>query len=90
LEQQFILGLTVLSRKQPGGVRSAKQRRSELMNIFINEIRQGLIELEIQIHSVLHIIVGENEPIRSLQPARLDKILAQLDANEIANANGRE
>ena len=48
-EQQFILGLTALSRKQPGGVRSAKQRRSELMNIFINEVRQQLIELEVQI-----------------------------------------
>ncbi len=52
-EQQFILRLTALSWKQPGGVRPAKQRWSELMNIFVDEVGQGLIELEVQIDAVL-------------------------------------
>ena len=33
------------------------------MNVFIDEVGQGLIELEVQIDTVLDIIMRENEPI---------------------------
>jgi hypothetical protein len=46
-KHESILRLTSLTREQPGGIRTAKQRRSELLNIFVNEVRQGLIELEV-------------------------------------------
>ena len=64
-------GLTALAREQPGGIRSAKQRRPELMNVFVDEVGQGLIELEVQIDTVLYVIVRENEPVRrsSAHPA---------------------
>ena len=78
------LRLTSFAWEQPGGIRSAKQRRPELMNVFVDEVGQRLIELEVQIDSVLHVIMRENEPIGRVQPARLDQVLAQLDADEIA------
>ena len=83
-EHERRLRLTALAREQPGGIRAAKQRRPELMNVFVDEVGQRLIELEIQIDPVLHIIVRENEPVGRVQPARLDQVLAQLDADEIA------
>src|ERR1019366_8893566 len=81
---------TALAREQPGGIRSVKHRRPEIMDVFVDEIGQGLVELEVEIDAVLHIIMRENEPVGHVQPARLDKILAQLDADQIGKANGRE
>jgi hypothetical protein len=89
-EEQFMLRLTGLTREQPRGIRAAKQRRSELMNVYVNQVRQRLIELEIQVNPIFHIIVRKHEPIRRVDPAGLDKVLAQLDLDEIAKANGRE
>ena len=89
-EHESLFRLTALAREQPRGIRSAKQRRPELMNVFVDEVGQGLIELEIQIDTVLHVIVRENEPVGRVQPARLDQVLAQLDADEIGKSNGRE
>ena len=85
-----ILRLTGLAGKHPIRVSTAKQCRSKFVDIFVNEIGQGLIKFEIQINAVLHIIVRENQPIRRAQPARFDEILAQVDQAEIAKANGRE
>ena len=48
------------------------------MNVFVDEVRQRLIELEVQIDTVLDIIVRENEPIGRIQPAGLDQVLSQL------------
>ncbi len=89
-ELESVLWLTAFAREQPGGIRSAKPRRPELLNVFIDEVRQGLIELEAEIDTVLHIIVRENQPIGRVQPAGLDKVLPQLDADEIGKSNGRE
>ena len=60
------------------------------MNVFIDEVGQRLIELEVQIDSVFHVVVRKNQPIGRVQPARLDQVLPQLDADEIGKANGRE
>src|SRR6516164_5906822 len=38
-EQQFVLVLTGLAREQPGSVRPAQQRRPELVNILVEQIR---------------------------------------------------
>ena len=89
-ELESVLWLTAFAREQPGGIRSAKPRRPELLNVFIDEVRQGSIELEAEIDTVLHIVVRENQPIGRVQPAGLDKVLSQLDADEIGKSNGRE
>ena len=47
-----------------GAIRSAQHRRPELMNVFVDEVGQGLIELEVQIDTVLYVIVREDEPVR--------------------------
>ena len=60
------------------------------MNVFVNEVGQGLIELEVQIDTVLDVIVRENKPVGRIRPTRLDQVLAQLDADEIGKSNGRE
>ena len=90
LNMSLCLRLTGLAWEQPGGIRAAKQRRPELMNVFIDEVGQRLIELEVQIDTVLHIIVREHQPIGRVQPTRFDEVLAQLDADEIGKSNGRE
>jgi hypothetical protein len=51
-ELKLVLRLTALTRKQPGNIRSAKQRWPELVNIFTDQVRQGLIEFEVQIDAV--------------------------------------
>ena len=38
-EQQFVLRLPGLARKQPTGIRAAKQRRPKLVNILVEQIR---------------------------------------------------
>jgi hypothetical protein len=60
------------------------------MNVFVDEVGQRLIEMEFQINSVLHVIMLKNQPVGRVQPARLDQVLAQLDAHEVRTANGRE
>ena len=68
--------ISVFAGEQAVGIRSTKQRRPELVNVFIDEVRQGLIEFEVQIDTVLDIIMRENEPIGRVEPARLDQVLA--------------
>ena len=72
---------TALAREQPGRVRSAKQRGPVLMNIFVDEICQGLIELEVEIDTVLHVIMRKNQPVRLVQATRFDEVFVQLDAD---------
>ena len=89
-EHQSRLRLTALTRKQPRGIRAAEQCRPELMNIFIDQISQRLIERKVQIDPVLHIIVREHKPVGRVQATGLDEVLAQLNADEIAKPDGRE
>src|SRR4029077_3143121 len=46
-ERDCHLRLIRFAREQPRGIRSAKQSRPELMNIFIDEVCQVPIELEV-------------------------------------------
>ena len=64
-EKGLHLWLPALARKEPGGVRTAQQCRPEVMDVFVDQVRQCVIELKIQIDPVLHIIMWENEPNRA-------------------------
>ena len=75
-EKDLHLWLTALAREEPGGVRAAQQCRPEVMDVFVDQVRQCVIELKIQIDPVLHIIMWENEPIGRVRPARFVEILA--------------
>ena len=60
------------------------------MDIFVDELGQRIVELEVEINPVLDVIVREDEPVGRVQPARLDQVLAQLDADEITQPDGRK
>ena len=56
-------GIAGDAREQPGGVRPAEQHRPELMDVFVDELGQGLVELEVEIDPVLDVIVREDQPV---------------------------
>ena len=60
------------------------------MNEFVDQVRQRLIEFEVQIDVVFHVIIREDKPVRRLKSARLDQVFAQLDADQIAKPDGRK
>src|SRR5262249_48371423 len=60
------------------------------MNIFVDQIRQHLIKLEIQIDAIFYVIVWENEQIGRVQPAGFDEIPAELNADKVAKPDGRK
>ena len=62
---------TVLAGKQPRGIRSPKQRRSKLMDVFVDQIGQWLVELEVQGDVVLYVIIWEYQPVRRVSPPGL-------------------
>ena len=68
-----IPGFTVLAGKQPRGIRSPKQGRSKLVDVFVNKIGQWLVELEVQGDVVLHVIIWEYQPVRRVEAAGLDE-----------------
>src|SRR5262245_20914344 len=74
-EKKLLLWQTALAREEPRGVRTAQQRRPEVMDVFVDQVRQCAIELKIQIDPVLHIITWESEPIERVRPARFVEIL---------------
>ncbi len=84
------LGVAGHAREQPGGVRAAQQHRPELMNVLIDELGQGLVELEVEVDPVLDVIVRKDQPVGRVQAPRLDQVLSQLDRHEIAEPDGRE
>jgi hypothetical protein len=63
-ELQTVLRLTRFSREEARAVLPPEQRRPELMNIFVDEVAQGLIELEVEIDAVFYVVMGKDEPIR--------------------------
>src|SRR5262245_3999776 len=89
-EKELHLWLTALTREEPGGVGAAQQRWPEVMDVFVDQIRQCVIELKIQIDPVLHIVMRENQPIGRARPAGLDEVVAQLNADKVAQPDGRE
>jgi hypothetical protein len=84
------LGLTGDAREQPGRVRAAHQRRPELVNVFIDQGRQGLVELKFEIDPVLDVIVREDQPERRVRTTGLDQVLAQFDGDQVGQADRRK
>src|SRR5262245_26833341 len=75
-EKELHLWPTALARKHPGRIRAAQQCWPEVMDVFVDQVCQCVIELKIQIDPILHIIMRENEPIGRVRPARFVEILA--------------
>jgi len=62
---KLLLRLTGFAREEPGGVCAAQQRGPEVMDVFVDEVCQRVVELKSQIDPILYVIVWENEPVGS-------------------------
>src|SRR5271170_2153596 len=84
------LGVLVSSRfagEQPEIIRTAQQRWPEVVHIFIDERRELIVELKLQINAVLYVIVWKHQHIRRIDPAWLNEIFVEPDLGQIAEAN---
>src|SRR6266404_5950706 len=57
-------GLSGDTREQPARVGAARQRRPELMDVFIDEPGETFVERKFEIDPVLDVIVREDQPER--------------------------
>jgi hypothetical protein len=71
------LAATAPAGEQPRSVTTSEQHRPVLVHILVDQLSQPAVKLEFQRNVVLHVIVGEDEPIGVTWPARFDQILAQ-------------
>jgi hypothetical protein len=62
-ELKFLLRLSSLAWEQPGRVCATQQRRPESMNVLFDEVCQRLIELEVQVNTIFHIVIWKHQPI---------------------------
>jgi hypothetical protein len=88
-ERYLFLVLAGHAGEQPVRVAAAHQRGPEVVHIFIEERRYRLVELELKRFSVLGVVLGEREPIVGIRPSRLNQVLAEADAGEIAQPDWR-
>src|ERR1700730_9185180 len=85
-----ILAAAGLAAEQPKVIRPSQQRRTKIMNIFVDQGRQLVVEWEVEIDAVLHVIMRKHQHVRRVESTRLDQVLIEPDVDEVAQADGGE
>src|SRR5215212_4127193 len=79
------LGLVTaaLSGKEPQLIRVAQQHGSMLMRVLLDQGREVLIEHELELEPILHVIVREDQPVGPVWPRGTDQVLLEPDPEGI-------
>ncbi len=78
-----------LTGEKPIRVAAADQSGTEVVDIFIDDLRDRVIEGKLKRHRVLDLVLGKGQPIVRLRSARLGQVLTNADTGEIAEPDRR-
>src|SRR3984893_16511697 len=87
-ERDLFLVVAALAGKQPVRVAAAHQRGTEVMDVFVDDRRDRLVELELKRGPVLDIVLWERKPKIRVWSAGLDQGLAKANAGEVTQPDG--
>lgn len=88
-ERDLFLVLARLVGEQPIRVAAAHQRGPEVVHVLIDDRRDQLVELELERHPVLDVVLVEGQEIARLRSSRLDQVLAKAKAGKVIQPDGR-
>ena len=89
-EQMRILRAAGGAWEQPISIRSTKEGGTILLDIFVDQLGEVVVELKGRIDAVLHVIVGEYKQVGRLQSSWPDQVFVETDGGEVGCPHRRQ